>query len=95
MFHDDTDDLATLLTLIDMAGLMPGLADQAVNGTENDDTLGWYDESNTDRAVVCAAFHVLGQELLAHCDPSVVVIVVAELVELRNATMIAMKELPK
>lgn len=91
----EISDTAAILTLIDMAGLTPAFADKAVNGTEDDDMLGWYDEGDNDRAIVCAAFHVLGQELLAHCDPVAVLMIVNELVDLRNATMIAMKELPK
>jgi len=98
MFNTSNKEIsgaAAILTLIDMAGLTPAVADRAVNGTEDDDMLGWYDEENNDRAVVCAAFHVLGQELLAHCDPAAALMIVNELVDLRNSTMLAMKELPK
>lgn len=66
--------------------------DEAVNGI-SETCLGWHDETSTDRAVVCAAFQVLGQEIADHCHPIVATLAINELVKLRDRTVEAMKDI--
>ena len=87
-------ETAGVFSLLEKAGMLDEVANKSVNGTEKEN-LGWYDESDTSRAVVCAAFHVLGQELLAQCEPMIATIIAGKLVELRNGTIDAMKVMPK
>ena len=65
---------------------------EAVNGI-SETCLGWHDETSTDRAVVCAAFQVLGQEIANHCRPIVAIMAINELVNLRDSTVEAMKDI--
>lgn len=82
-----------LLGTLDRVGVLGKVVNEAVNGTD-EVCLGWHDETSTDRAVVCAAFQVLGQEIADHCRPAVAVMAIDELVNLRDSTIEAMKEDP-
>lgn len=83
-----------LLDTLDRAGFLPKVVDEAVNGT-SEICLGWHDETDIDRAVVCAAFQALGQEIADHCHPIVAVMIVNELVDLRDKSIQVMKEVPR
>lgn len=71
---------------------MDEAVNRAVNGTD-EACLGWHDETDIDRAVVCAAFQVLGQEIANHCRPIVAIMAINELVNLRDSTVEAMKDI--
>lgn len=81
-----------LLGTLDRVGVLGKVVNEAVNGTDKV-CLGWHDETSTDRAVVCAAFQVLGQEIADHCHPIVATLVINELVNLRDRTVEAMKDI--
>lgn len=83
-----------LIDSLDKAGLLDEIVDEVVNGT-GEICLGWYDETDTDRAVVCAAFQVLGQEIADHCHPAVAAITISKIVNLRNKTIEVMKDIPR
>jgi len=78
---------AVLLDTLERVGVH-----RAVNGTD-EACLGWHDETDIDRAVVCAAFQVLGQEIANHCRPIVAIMAINELVNLRDSTVEAMKDI--
>jgi len=82
-----------LLDTLDRVGVLGKVVNEAVNGTD-EACLGWHDETDTDRAVVCAAFQVLGQEIANHCHPIVAIMAINELVNLRDSAIEAMKEAP-
>jgi len=83
---------AVLLDTLDLVGVLGKAVNEAVNGTD-EACLGWHDETDIDRAVVCAAFQVLGQEIADHCHPIVATLVINELVNLRDRTVEAMKDI--
>ena len=89
---DEMALIAMLLDTLDQAGTLNKAIDEAVNGTD-EACLGWHDETDIDRAVVCAAFQVLGQEIADHCHPIVATLVINELVNLRDRTVEAMKDI--
>lgn len=91
---DEIEFEALLLSLIEARGMTGKIANELVNGTDNSDFLGWYDEEDFHRHQVCASFHLLGQEVLLHCSPMVALIVSEELVNVRNRVLMAMKEAP-
>ena len=84
---------AVLLDALDRVGVLGKAVNEAVNGTD-EACLGWHDETDIDRAVVCAAFQVLGQEIANHCHPIVAIMAINELVNLRDNTVEAMKDIP-
>jgi hypothetical protein len=85
---------AVLLDVLDQAGVLGEVVDKAVNGTD-EISLGFHDETDVDRAIVCAAFQVLGQEVADHAHPIAAVMIVAKLVEVRDATIQIMKDIPR
>ena len=85
---------AVLLDTLDLVGVLGKVVNGAVNDTD-EVCLGWHDETDIDRAVVCAAFQVLGQEIADHCHPIVATMVINELVNLRDNTIKAMKDIPR
>jgi len=90
----DTMATALLLDMLDQAGLLSEVVDEAVNGTD-EICLGFHDETDTDRAVVSAAFQVLGQEVANHAHPIAAVMIIERLVGLRDAAIQLMKDVPR
>lgn len=85
---------ATMLDVLDQAGVLNEVVNKAVNGTDKDG-LGWHDETDIDRAIVCAAFQVLGHEVADHAHPIVTTIIVHELVNLRDSAIKGMRDIPR
>jgi len=85
---------AVLLDVLDQAGVLGEVVDEAVNGTD-EIGLGFHDETDVDRAIVCAAFQVLGQEVADHAHPIAAAMILAKLVEVRDATIQIMKDIPR
>jgi hypothetical protein len=65
-----------------------------INGTD-ETCLGWHDETDVDRAIVCAAFQVLGQEVADHAHPIAATMIVHELVKLRDKCIQIMEDIPR
>lgn len=80
-----------ILDLAEKSGIMDSLAECTVNDIREDIGLGYYDESSTKTAVISAAFHVLGQEILEQCSPRATVKFGADLINLRDYLLAAMK----
>lgn len=70
--------------------------DGVVVGSENTyfpvpGTLAHYNEEFAGAATVCAAFHVLGQEILKLCSPKIAADAAIELLDVRNRVLAKMK----
>jgi hypothetical protein len=85
---------AALLDVLDQAGVLGKVADEAVNGTD-ETCLGWHDLTDIDRNVVSAAFQVLGQEIADHAHPIAAIVIIAKLIALRDAAVEIMKDIPR
>jgi hypothetical protein len=85
---------AALLDVMDQAGVLGEVVDEAVNGID-EICLGFHDETDIDRNVVSAAFQVLGQEVADHAHPIAAIMILAKLVEIRDATIQIMKDIPR
>ena len=85
---------ATLLDVLDQAGVLGKVVDKAVNGTD-EICLGFHDLTDIDRNVVSAAFQVLGQEVADHAHPIAAAMIVYALVELRDKAIQIMKDTPR
>jgi len=85
---------AVLLDVLDRAGALGEVVDEAVNGTD-EICLGFHDLDDIDRNVVSAAFQVLGQEVADHAHPIAATMILARLVEIRDATIQIMKDIPR
>lgn len=102
----DTNDIDALLTTTMIAKfyesfLLEGVIDAAVNGTNDDDSLGFYpdgdidtdDEDVINRNLVAAAFHMLGQEIAEHAHPLAAYPIIVKLIPMRNAAIKLMREI--
>jgi hypothetical protein len=80
-----------VLDFVESTGAMEELAKSMVNDTSEDVSLGYYDESDAKTAVISAAFHMLGQEILEQCSPRATAKFGASLINLRDNLLAAMK----